>query len=111
MGGLAGDGFVVVARVVVPAETAPVLGHDPAHRCLLPGQDLQPEKHRPEAIFFADVVAARAETFLTAKGDAPRIEQVAEEFPARWRFEAGQTKLLCHHIGGGAGGHRASHTG
>ena len=93
------------------AEPSPVGCHHFGYRATPPGQDLQPEKHRPETVFFADVVAAGAEAFLATEGDLTGIKQVAEEFPARWRFEAGQTKLLCHHIGGGAGGHRASHTG
>ena len=99
MGGVAGDRLIVVAGVVVWAEMAPVLRHDPAHRLPPPGQDLQPEQHRPEAVLLADLVAAGAEALLAAEGDATGIEHVAKEFPTRRRFEAGDAQLLGHHIG------------
>ena len=111
MGGLAGNGLVVVAGVVVAAETAPVVGHDRCHRGALAGQDLQPEQHCPEAVLLADVIGTRAEALLTAEGDAAGIEQVAEELPAGGGLETGDTQLLGYHVDGGAGGHRAGHPG
>ena len=109
MGRIAGDGLVVVAGVIVAAKTAPVLRHDLGHRLAPTGQDVEPEQHRPEAILLADVVAAGAEALFAAEGDAARIEQVAEELPAGGGLKAGQPQLLGHHIGRGAGGHRAGY--
>ena len=111
MGGATVDRLVVVAGVVVAAEALPVLRHDLGHGTAAAGQDLQPEEYGPETIFLADVVAAGAKAFFAAEGDAARIEQVAEEFPARGGFKAVDPQLLGHHIHSGAGGHRAGHTG
>ena len=93
------------------AEALPVVRHDLGHGTAAAGQDLQPEQHGPEAIFLADVVAARAKTFFAAEGDAAGIEQVAKEFPARRGLKAVEPQLLGHHIHSGAGGHRAGHAG
>ena len=109
MGRIAGDGLIVVAGVVVAPKTAPVLRHDLAHRLAAAGQDVEPEQHGPQPILFTDVVGAGAEALLTAEGDAPRIQQVAEEFPAGGGFEAGDAQLVRHHIGRSAGGHGAGH--
>ena len=83
MGGVAGDGLVVVTRVVVASEALPVFGHDLGDAATAHGQDLQPEQHGPEAIFLAHVVAAGAEAFLTAEGDLAGIQQVHLEQQAR----------------------------
>ena len=75
------------------------------------GQDRQPEEHSPEPILFTDVITAGAETFLSTKADAACIQQIAEEFPARGGFKAGDSQFAGHHIDGGAGGHRPGNAG
>ncbi|EGQ60688.1 hypothetical protein GGI1_02053, partial [Acidithiobacillus sp. GGI-221] len=55
--------------------------------------------------FFTDVIRPGTKTFLAAKGDFARIQQVTKEFPAGGRFIMGDTQGLSHHIRSLAGGH------
>ena len=66
----------------------PVRAHDGFHRLFFLRQQVKPEQHGPQAIFFAHVVRARAVAFLAAQGGHVGVEQVAEELPARRRLEA-----------------------
>ena len=54
----AGNGFVVMPRVVVAAVAGPVFVGDLLHALPAHGQDVQPQQHGPDAVLFADVVAA-----------------------------------------------------
>lgn len=46
------------------------------------GNDVQPEKYGPDAVFFADMRRAGAKAFLTAESDTMGIHQIDEVFPA-----------------------------
>ena len=89
----------------------PVAGHHFRHAAAPHSKNLEPEENCPQTVFFADVIAARAETFFAAEGDTARVQQVTEEFPTRWGFKAGNGQLLGHHVDRRAGGHGAGHAG
>ena len=55
------------------------------------------------------MVAASAKAFLSAEGDLPGVEQIAEELPTGWCFIAIDAQFLGHHIHSSACGHRAGH--
>ena len=109
MGSRAVHGFVVMTGVVVPPKAFPMIRHDLGDAALSFGQDLQPEQDGPKPIFLAHMVAASAKAFLSAEGDLPGVEQIAEELPTGWCFIAIDAQLLGHHIHSSACGHRAGH--
>ncbi len=108
---LIGQALVVVARIHVATVARPVLAHDFFHRLLAHREDVQPEQHRPQSVFFAHVIRAGAKAFLAAQGHFSRIHQVAEKLPAGGRFKAGNVQGLRHAIHRRAGRHRTRHAG
>ena len=58
--------------------------------CAALRQDVEPHQHGPQTILLAHMVRARAEAFLAADRRLSGIEQIAEELPARGRFETGK---------------------
>ena len=54
------DAFVIVTRVDVTTEFGPVLAHEGFGRFPGLSQNRKPAKDRPKAVFFTDVIAARA---------------------------------------------------
>ena len=88
-----------------------MLLRDVAHALSAHGQDVQPQQHRPDAVFLAHVAGAGACTFFTAQRDLARVEQVAEVLPAGRRLEAGHAQRARHPVDRTAGGHRARDAG
>ena len=70
---------------------------------------LSHKQHGPDAVLLTHVVAAGARAFLAADRDAPGVEQVAEELPARRRLEARDAELGGDAVNRAAGGHGAGH--
>jgi hypothetical protein len=67
--------------------------------------------NRPQTILLAHVIGSGAGALLAADRCQAGVEQIAEEFPARRRFEALDPELGGDVIGGGAGGHRPHNPG
>src|SRR5690606_24960611 len=53
--------------------------------------NVKPCDHRPETVLFTDVVASCTKTLLTTDRHLVRVEEGAEEFPARGYLVAVQT--------------------
>ncbi len=99
--------FVVVPAVDIAAVPPPVVADDLLDGLLPDGEDVEPEQHGPEAVLLADVIGAGAEALLAAERDAPGIEQIAEELPARRRLVARDVEGLGDTVDGLARRHRA----
>ena len=78
---------------------------------LLDRQNVEPEQHGPQTIFFANVVRARAKALFAAESGFIRIEQITKKLPAGGRFVAFDAELLSDAIGRLAGGHRSRYPG
>ena len=88
-----------------------MFAHDCIDALLARGEDVEPQKHRPEPVFFPHMIRAGAGALLAADRDEPGVQQIAEEFPARRRFIKRQSKSLRNAVGGAAGGHGARDAG
>src|SRR5690606_27672366 len=68
---------------------------------------VEPEQDRPQAVLFAHVIGTGAEAFFATERHLASVQQIAEEFPARWRLVAADPQPFGHAVGGSAGGHGA----
>ena len=118
VGAVAVDAFVVVAGEEGAAVNAPefVLDRHDARGALTgflfcdPGDDVQPGHDGPQAVFFADVVAPRAEAFFAADRHFLGVEEVAEEFPAGGDLVVLKALFFGDEVDGSRSGHAASET-
>ena len=98
-----------MARVVVLTVLRPVIFEQLFDRYAGFGQNIQPQQHRPQAVFFANVVGAGACRFFATQCDAACVQQIAKEFPAGWGFKAFHAQFLRDAIDRCAGWHGARH--
>ncbi len=95
----------------VAAEAPPVILHQPGHRASRDGDQVEPEKHRPQAVFFARVAGTGAETLFPAQVHQPLVQQVAEIAPPGGRLVGRDAEGLRHPVHRAAGGHGTGHAG
>nr|GEU28481.1 hypothetical protein [Tanacetum cinerariifolium] len=107
IGALGFHRLVIVTRIVVAAEARPVFADQFFHRLAGGSEQVKPEQHGPQAVFFADVIGAGAVALFAAQRGLAGVEQVAEELPAGRRFETRDAQRLGHAVGRLRRRHRA----
>src|SRR5262249_46658055 len=105
------DFFIVMPRIVVTAVRAPMLADDVDDTLATLCEDVEPQQNRPHPVLLAHVIGSGAGALLPADGRKAGIQEIAEEFPPRGRFEAGDSEFGCDAIGGAARRHRARDAG
>src|SRR3990167_5285665 len=75
VGSLRIDLLVVVAGIEIPPLRLPVAVPDLGDALAAAGEDVEPEKHRPQSVFFANMARSGAGAFLAANGGKAGVEE------------------------------------